>query len=155
MGDRNSERSRKFYWEQVGEVRSLLERYVKEQDSAIDVEKYLRICEQLNQEPDPQKMPLATEDFPTEVQVAFFIFSFLEDNWEGTSGAYLGKRWGNVEYLLNLHEIQNQKETLYIMKMYEGIIVEYRAQKAAQKRKAEERKRSASGGKKYTHNVQG
>lgn len=155
MGDRNSERSRKFYWEQVGLLRSLLERYVKEEESTIDVDKYLRICEQLGEEPDPQKMPLTLEEFPPEVQVAFFIFSYLEDNWDGMSGAYLGKSWSNLEYLFKLHDVQDPKVILYIMKMYEGTIVSYRAKKAAHKRKAEERKASASGGKQYTHNVKG
>lgn len=100
-------------------------------------------------------MPLTLEDFPPEVQVAFFIFSFLEDNWEGMSGSYLGKKWGNIEYLFNLHEVEDPKVILYIMKMYEGEIVAHRSKQAEKKRKAAERKASASGGKKYTHNVQG
>ena len=44
------------------------------------------ICYQLGEEPDPAKMPLETLDFPSEVQVAFFIFGFLEDNWDGMTG---------------------------------------------------------------------
>lgn len=155
MGYRDSEQSRKFYWEQVAQIKRLLERYVKQQDS-IDVEKYLKICEQLDQEPDPDKMPLTASDFPAEVQVAFFIFGFLEDEWEGMSGTYMGKRWSNIEYLFNLYEVDTPKTILYIMKMYETIIVNYRSEKAAQKRKAEERKQQASGGgKNYTHNIKG
>jgi hypothetical protein len=41
------------------------------------------------------------------------------------------------------------------MKLYEGAIVDYRAQKAEKKRKAEERKQSAGSGQKFTHNVKG
>ena len=99
-------------------------------------------------------MPLDPSDFPVEVQVAFFIFSFLEDNWEGMSGSYLGKKWHNVEYLFSLYEVEEPKTVLYVMKLYEGIIVDYKAEKAERKRKAEER-RSAGGGKNYTHNVKG
>lgn len=99
-------------------------------------------------------MPLEISDLPSEVQVAFFIFGFLEDNWEGMSGTYLGKRWNNLQYLFNLYEVEEQKTILTIMKMYEGIIIEYREKKAEEKRKAEKRK-SAGGGKKYTHNVKG
>ena len=97
-------------------------------------------------------MPLEISDLPSEVQVAFFIFGFLEDNWEGMSGTYLGKHWNNLEYLFNLYEIEEQKTILTIMKIYEGIIIEYREKKAEEKRKAEKRK-SAGGGKNYTHNV--
>jgi len=99
-------------------------------------------------------MPLETSDFPSEVQVAFFIFGFLEDNWEGMSGTYLGKRWNNLEYLFRLYQVQEQTTILYIMKLWENILVEYKAQKAERKKKADERG-SAGGGKNFTHNVKG
>ncbi len=99
-------------------------------------------------------MPLDSADFPVEVQVAFFIYGFLEDNWDGMTGTYLGKNWSTVEYFFNLYEIDEPKVILQFMKMYETIIVEYRAEEAERKRKAEER-RSSGGGKQYTHNVKG
>jgi len=99
-------------------------------------------------------MPLETSDFPYEVQVAFFIFGFLEDNWEGMSGSYLGKLWHNVEFLFSLHKVEDQQTVLYIMKLWENVLIEYRTDKANRKRKAEERK-SAGGGKNFTHNVKG
>ena len=99
-------------------------------------------------------MPLETSDFPSEVQVAFFIFGFLEDVWEGMSGSYIGKRWDNIEYLFKLYNVQEPKIILYMMKMWEVIIVSYRSDKAEKKRKADER-RSAGGGKNFTHNVKG
>jgi len=99
-------------------------------------------------------MPLETSDFPSEVQVAFFIFGFLEDNWEGMSGTYLGKKWHNIEYLFNLYQVQEQTTILYIIKLWENILVEYKSDKADKKRKADER-RSAGGGKNFTHNVKG
>ena len=43
----------------------------------------------------------------------------------------------------------------YFMKMYEGIIVQDRAQEQERKRKADERKRQQASGKTYTHNVKG
>lgn len=100
-------------------------------------------------------MPLEVSDFPSEVQVAFFIYDFLEDVWDGSSGSYLGKRWGNVEYLFDLYEVQEPKTLLYIMKMYEGIVITYRAEQAEQRRKAAERKSASGGAKQYTHNVTG
>ena len=113
------------------------------------------LCEQLGQEPDPTKMPLELSDFPGEVQVAFFMFSLLPDHWEGMSGTYMGKYWDGIDYFFKLYEVDNPRVTLYIMKLYESIIVEDRAKKATQKRKQAEQKSKASGGKTYTHNVQG
>ena len=112
------------------------------------------ICHQLGEEPDPAKMPLETSDFPSEVQVAFFIFGFLEDIWDGMSGSYMGKNWNNIEYLFNLYEVDEPRTMLYIMKMWEGILVAHRVDKAEKHKKAEQR-RSAGGGKNFTHNVKG
>tara|TARA_R110000782_G_scaffold62003_1_gene127605 strand:+ start:4193 stop:4543 length:351 start_codon:yes stop_codon:yes gene_type:complete len=113
------------------------------------------ICEQLGDEPDPQKMPVSPSVFPAEVQTAFFVLGFLEDNWDGSSGSYLGKNWNNLEYLFNLYEVEDPKNVLFFMKIYEGCLVTYRADKSENKRKAEERKSKASsgGGKQYAHNV--
>ena len=112
------------------------------------------LCEQLGETPDPTKMPLEPSDFPEEVQVAFFMFSLLPDHYEGMSGTYMGKYWDGIDYFFKLYEIDNPRIVLYFMKLYESELVTYRAEKAEQKRKADERK-AKSGGKNYTHNVKG
>ena len=112
------------------------------------------MCEQLGQEPDPTKMQLERSDFPEEVQVAFFMFSLLPDYWEGMSGTYMGKHWHGIEYFFKLYGIENQKEILYLMKIYENELVSYRSNKAMEQRKADQRK-AKSGGKNYAHNIQG
>ena len=99
-------------------------------------------------------MPLDPSDFPGEVQVAFFISGLLEDQWDGMSGTYMGKNWSNLEYFFNLYQIEEPKTILYIMKMYETAVVNYRHEESEKRRKAEERK-SAGGGKNFTHNVKG
>ena len=114
------------------------------------------MCEQLGQVPDPAKMPLEPSAFPEEVQVAFFMFSCLSDNWDGMSGSYLGKNWDNLEYIFELHDVENPQPVFVFMKMLESHLVKYRLEEAEKKRKAEERKaKSAGGGKSYTHNVRG
>jgi len=112
------------------------------------------LCEQLGQEPDPDKMPLELSEFPEEVQVAFFMFSLLPDHYEGMSGTYMGKYWDGIDYFFKIYEVDRPKETLYFMKLYENILVSYRAEQAEKKRKAEER-RAKSGGKTYAHNIKG
>ncbi len=99
-------------------------------------------------------MPLEASDFPEEVQVAFFMFSLLPDHWEGMSGTYMGKYWDGIDYFFKLYEVQDVKSIIYIMKMYEAKLVNYRSEKNEKRRKAEERK-AKSGGKNYTHNVKG
>jgi hypothetical protein len=120
----------------------------------LSLDKYLKICEQLNQEPDPDKMPLETSDFPEQVQVAFFVFDNLSDVWEGMSGSYLGKNWSDAEYVMNLYEVEEPKVVYYFAKMYERILMGFKAEESEKKRKADE-KRQTAGGKNFTHNVKG
>ena len=108
----------------------------------------------MGEEPDPARMPLDSSEFPEEVQVAFFMFSLLSDNWEGMSGSYMGKNWSQCPHLFEVYGIEDSKTTLYFMKMYEGMLVKHRMEEAERKRKQEERK-GQQGGKTYTHNVRG
>ena len=101
-------------------------------------------------------MPLDTSDFPEDVQVAFFVFNMLSDVWDGMYGSYMGKNWADTDLIFKIYEIENQKLVLYFAKMYERILMNYRAEEAERKRKASERKSKPGGdGKKYTHNVRG
>lgn len=121
----------------------------------MDVDKYLKICEQLGEQPDPEKMPLAASSFPEEVQVAFFIHDMLSDKWDGMSGSYMGKDWTDASFLVQLHEVDNARCVIYFAKLYERLVMSFRADEAEKRRKAEERKSKAGGGTKYTHNVKG
>ncbi|MEK9895687.1 MAG: hypothetical protein VW518_04580 [Burkholderiaceae bacterium] len=94
-------------------------------------------------------------DFPAEVQVAFFMFDLLSDVWDGMSGMYMGKDWSSAEFIFKVYEIENKKETLFFMKMYERELMLYRSQEAEKRRKEVERRAKNSGGKNYTHNVKG
>lgn len=155
MDYRNRKRTGKFYREQVERIYELLVRYVKQSDSSVDVEKYLRICEQLGEEPDPERMPIDLSGFPEQVQTAFFMFGFLPDVWEGMSGTYMGKDYTCLEYFMNLYEVEDVKEVLMFIKMYENLIVQHRAEKAKAKMKADKRRESAGSGKNYAHSVKG
>lgn len=104
------------------------------------------MCEQFNIEPDPAKMPLEASVFPSEVQVAFFVFDLLPDRWDGMSGMYLGKDWSSMEFLLNLYQLEGKKDIVFFAKMYETILVNERAEDLKRQRKEEERKAKAQAG---------
>jgi len=98
-------------------------------------------------------MPQELSDFPLEVQVAFFVYSLLEDNWEGMSGSFLGKIWSSVEFYFNTYEVNNRREVIFFMKTIENITINHRAEEQAKKAKERERKAPSGGGKNYAHNV--
>jgi len=93
-------------------------------------------------------------DFPSEIQVAFFMYDLLSDVWEGMSGTYMGKDWSHCTQLFELWEVEDPKITMYFMKVYERIVIQKRAEEAEQQRKRNERKKGGDG-KNYTHNVKG
>lgn len=98
-------------------------------------------------------MPLEPSSFPEEVQMAFFMHGYISDRWDGMNGVYLGKNWIEAEYLFKIYGIQEPREILYFMKIYDGLIAEKRFEAAERERKKAERKSDA--GKNYTHNVKG
>tara|TARA_B100001093_G_C26671869_1_gene946541 strand:- start:77 stop:379 length:303 start_codon:yes stop_codon:yes gene_type:complete len=100
-------------------------------------------------------MPLELSEFPEEVQEAFFVFSLLSEHWDGASGSYMGKIWTEIDYILNLYEIEDKKTVYFFTKKLEIKMVNIRAKEADRKRKAEERKAKAGSNKNYTHNVRG
>ena len=79
------------------------------------MDKYLALCEQLGEEPDPEKMPPAMDMFPYEVQMAFFIYSLLQDTWEGMNGMYMGKNLSGLSTLLDIYEIEDRKTVVYFI----------------------------------------
>ena len=121
----------------------------------MDVDKYLRICYELGEEPDPAKMPPDPSDFPEEVQVAFLLSGYLEDRWDGTSGSYLGKNYSILEYLFSIYNIESPIIILFFIKLWDNVVTNDRAQRAEHRRKSNEKKASAGGGKNFTHNVKG
>jgi hypothetical protein len=100
-------------------------------------------------------MPLDPSELPAVVQVAFFIFNMLPDNYVGMDGVYIGKNWETCEFLFNTYQVQDVSTTFHIMKMYEEIMVEDRLSTRTDEMKKAERQAKASSGKNLTHNVQG
>ena len=124
----------------------MLVRLVKSTNQ-IGIEKYLATCEQLNVEPDPERMPLSRSRFPEQVQVAFFIHDQLTDIYIGMNAQYGGKDWNQCKFLFDLYQVDEQKVILYFMHMYDNILVGHRAEEANNRMKEAERKaKSSSGG---------
>jgi hypothetical protein len=79
----------------------------------------------------------------------------MSDNWDGMSGTYMGKDWSGLETILNIHEIEDRIVIVYLIKLWESIVISYRAEKAEAKRKRDERRSKSGEGTNYTHNVKG
>ena len=107
---------------------------------------YLEICEQKGINPDPDEMPPTMGDFPPEVQVAFLLHDLLPDRWDGMSGSYFGKYMSPLGTLLNVHEVEDKKNTIFWIKQIEARNSETINKKLQRKRKAAESKAKAGKG---------
>ena len=96
------------------EVFKALDKLFSHLDTGMTKEKYIKMCEQLEREPNPEKMPLDLEDFPEIVQEAINTFNMLGDRIYPDIG-YVGKDYTNLPIYFDLYEIKDKEFFLQIL----------------------------------------
>ncbi len=105
-------------------------------------ETYFKICEQMETEPDPDKIPPEVDDFPSDVQKAMILFNKLGDRIYPDVG-YLGKDYTQLPIYMDVYEVDDRKLFLETLLQLDAPIIEksretlkrQREQIAAQQRK--------------------
>lgn len=64
--------------------------------------------------PIEEEIPVERADFPGIIQDAFQVYGFLQDNWEGMSGTYMGKTMSGILDIFNILEIDEQERRLIL-----------------------------------------
>lgn len=82
-------------------------------------ERYLKMCEQLGKEPDPEEMPPDINDFPEIAILAFNTFSCLGDRVYPDIG-YMGKDFTNLPIYIEMYGIENTELFLEILTYLES-----------------------------------
>jgi hypothetical protein len=82
-------------------------------------ERYLKMCEQLGKEPDPNEIPPDWEDFPEIAIQALNTFSSLGDRLVPDIG-YMGKDFTNLPYYIEMYEIEDKELFLEILTYLES-----------------------------------
>lgn len=113
-------------------------------DTGMTQEKYLKICEQLKQEPDPDKMPPAWEDLPEIVQIAINTFNALGDRVYPEIG-YVGKDYTNLPIFLDVYDIEDKDYFVEILNWLDARAIKKSSEKL--KKEYEKLKRKSSGSK--------
>tara|TARA_B110000238_G_C16093604_1_gene425000 strand:+ start:702 stop:1043 length:342 start_codon:yes stop_codon:yes gene_type:complete len=83
-------------------------------DTGMTRNKYLDMCEQLEQEPIEKEIPPAWEDFPELVQNAINTFNQLGDRVYPEIG-YIGKDYANVKLYMEIYNIEDIEFFLEIL----------------------------------------
>jgi len=60
------------------------------------------------------------EAWPILFQQAFDVWSYLTDQWDGMNGVYFGKQMAGIQDIMNILEIEEQREVLKIVKIIDG-----------------------------------
>ena len=63
------------------------------------------MCEVLGEAVLEENIPVEYEDLPLEVQQALLVYNFLQDNWDGFNGLYMGKNLVGIREIFDLCEI--------------------------------------------------
>lgn len=153
MDNRSHRRTRKFYQDQVKEILGLIEKKFK--DGQLSYDSYIDLCEQRGVEPDLTELPPITDDFPSEIQVAFLLHDLLPDRWDGMSGSYLGKDFSCLGTLLDTWEVDDKKTCIYYIKHIEAHNSNKINKEMERKRKASENKAKAGSSRASGINVKG
>ena len=91
-----------------------LERMYKNLDTGMTRNKYIDMCEQLEQEPKDDEIPPDWEDFPEIVRDAINTFNQLGDRVFPEIG-YVGKDYANVQYYIEVYDIDDIEFFLEIL----------------------------------------
>lgn len=95
-------------------------------------DRYLAMCEQLGEEPDPDRIPPEVSDFPADVQKAIILFNKLGDRVFPDVG-YLGKDYTQLPIYMKVYEVEDPKLFLETLLRLDAKII----QKSAAAMKAE------------------
>lgn len=108
-------------------------------------EKYLEVCEQLGQEPNPDKMPPAWEDLPEVAQFAINTFNILGDRVYPEIG-YVGKDYTNLDRFIRLYEPSDEELFLEILNWLDSRAIK---KSSEQLKKEYDKLKRKSGGQKF------
>jgi hypothetical protein len=82
-------------------------------------ERYFKMCEQMDKEPDPKEIPPDMEDFPDIAIHALNTFSNLGDRLVPDVG-YMGKDFTNLPYYMKFYGVEDEQLFLEILTWLES-----------------------------------
>lgn len=121
------------------ELWTRLERWQANFDAGMTAEKYYMMCDQLGEEPNPDKIPPEISDFPTDVQTAMILYNKLGDRIIADIG-YMGKDYTQLPVYMDVYEVEDRKLFLETLLRIDSKVIEKSA--AAMKAERDRIKRS-------------
>jgi hypothetical protein len=95
-------------------------------------EKYYNMCEQIGEEPNPNRVPPSIDEFPSDVQKALYTFNKLGDKIIPDIG-YIGKDYTTVGLYIEIENVTNKYLFMETLLRLDSRVIT----KSAEKRKRE------------------
>lgn len=64
--------------------------------------------------PIESEEPVELADFPDTVQEAFQVYNYLQDNWDGMSGTYMGKHMAGLQSVFDILDVEIKDRKLLL-----------------------------------------
>jgi hypothetical protein len=96
-------------------------------EQKLDKGKYLEVCAELGEEPDPERCPPDFEDFPVDVQSAILTYGKLGDRIQADIG-YIGKDLTSLPILMDLYQVDNKEIFIETILLLDQHMIEKSAQ---------------------------
>lgn len=100
-----------------------LERWQNNFEAKMTLDRYLDLCEQIGEEPDPDKIPPEVNDFPADVQKAMILYNKLGDRIYPDVG-YLGKDYTQLPIYMDVYGVENKQLFLETLLRLDSKIIE-------------------------------
>jgi hypothetical protein len=102
-------------------------------------DRYLKMCEQMGQEPNEEEIPPDWEDFPEIATLAINTFSHLGDRMAPDIG-YLGKDFTNLIHYIEIYGVEDKELFLEILTYLESRAVKQSQEQLKREREKLKRK---------------
>ena len=84
-------------------------------------EQYYSMCEELDEPPIEENIPIEIQDLPYEVQQALSIYYHMRSDFNAETGFYLGKNYNNFGTLCDIFEVEDRKFVLWVISVADSI----------------------------------
>jgi len=109
--------------------------YYRNIEAGMTKVRYYELMDQLGKEVKESEVPVELSDLPLSFQTYIAAFSYLSDNWDSMSGAYLGKDLSPLDTILDIFEVTDKLLALRTIKVLDSIRMKSLNTKKAKKPK--------------------
>ena len=72
------------------------------------------MCQAMGTTPLEHEIPMTFEELPFQLQTAFKLYGYLQDEWDYMGGNYIGKKYSDFSMIADIHGIPKEDRLIYL-----------------------------------------